>query len=81
VKSIEVKGFEEGTTQRAADLPVSALELRSVVTASVLLATANKPNRITTLSIRPISRPNHHLKTISNTTVFKVEAAHHLPRQ
>jgi hypothetical protein len=73
--------LSEGRKQPAANLPVSAFKLRSVVTDSVLLATANEPNHITALSIKLILRPTRHFRTISNTHTPKTEAAHHLPRQ
>jgi hypothetical protein len=73
--------LREGTKQPAANLPASAFELRSVVTGSVLQATANQPNHITALSIKPILRPTRHFRTISNTHTPRFEAAHHVPRQ
>lgn len=65
----------------AADLPTRAMELRSVVTASVLLATTNEPKHITAIPIKLILRTTRHSNTISKTKSPKTVAAHRPLRQ
>jgi len=69
--------LREGTTQPGGKPSRAAMvELRSVVTASVLLATTNEPKHITALSIKPILRTTRHPKTIIKTKAYSIEAAH-----